>query len=154
MAPMITLLCVALAGPAYESDSQFASEAADGAYDLTRTIDLVRVAPEAATRALIRAGSRVPSTQTVRPNATGRRGQAGAASRRVADRQKSPTVVRGGPSGRQATGREVERRSSPAHGGGVANDAAGLINLIQTTVAPDTWEINGGRGSIVYFPNR
>jgi hypothetical protein len=63
-------------------------------------------------------------------------------------------ALRSGLSRRQTAGRQIERSSSATHGGGVTNGAADLINLIQTTVAPDTWEINGGRGAIVYFPNR
>ena len=26
-----------------------------------------------------------------------------------------------------------------------------LIDLIQTTIAPETWEVNGGRGTIRYY---
>jgi len=37
-------------------------------------------------------------------------------------------------------------------GGGEANRAAKLIELIQKTIAPDTWDVNGGKGTISYFP--
>lgn len=37
-------------------------------------------------------------------------------------------------------------------GGGDAARAAELIALIQMTIAPDSWQVNGGRGSIGYFP--
>lgn len=50
--------------------------------------------------------------------------------------------------------RREKQRDRTTYSGGSAADATELINLIQTTVAPDTWEINGGRGSIYYFPNR
>lgn len=39
-----------------------------------------------------------------------------------------------------------------AHGGNAA-EARSLIDLIQATVSPETWDVNGGRGSIVYFAN-
>ncbi len=48
----------------------------------------------------------------------------------------------------------AEKQAEGSLAGGVANDAEMLINLIQTTVSPESWEINGGRGSIVYFANR
>jgi len=37
------------------------------------------------------------------------------------------------------------------HAGGLRAEAAALIELIQATVRPDTWDVNGGSGSIVYF---
>lgn len=37
--------------------------------------------------------------------------------------------------------------------GGNAAEAQALIDLIQATISPETWDINGGRGSIVYFAN-
>jgi hypothetical protein len=37
--------------------------------------------------------------------------------------------------------------------GGDAAEAQALIDLIQATISPETWDINGGRGSIVYFAN-
>jgi hypothetical protein len=42
-------------------------------------------------------------------------------------------------------------------GGGGVNSAAAqaesLIELIQTTIRPETWEVNGGRGTIMYWPH-
>ena len=40
-----------------------------------------------------------------------------------------------------------------AGGAAVADHAAELIELITTTLAPETWEQNGGEGSIYYFNN-
>ncbi len=37
--------------------------------------------------------------------------------------------------------------------GGNAAEARALIDLIQATISPETWDINGGRRSIVYFAN-
>lgn len=42
--------------------------------------------------------------------------------------------------------------AAPATGGRQA-EAQKLIDLIQATVRPETWDVNGGRGSIVYFAN-
>ncbi len=41
--------------------------------------------------------------------------------------------------------------ANPLAGGGAFNTGDELIDLIQTTVAPDTWDINGGPGAIRYF---
>jgi hypothetical protein len=42
------------------------------------------------------------------------------------------------------------------HGGGgamgKARQAEALIELIQKTIRPETWEINGGQGTIMYWP--
>lgn len=37
--------------------------------------------------------------------------------------------------------------------GGTAARAQELIRLIENTIAPDTWEANGGRGRIMFWPN-
>lgn len=44
------------------------------------------------------------------------------------------------------------RNSSGALGGGMVTYADDLIDLIERTIAPDTWDTNGGPGSIVYYP--
>jgi hypothetical protein len=54
----------------------------------------------------------------------------------------------------QGTLRRREQRAAASHSGGLVANAQELINLIQTTIAPETWEINGGQGTIFYFPNR
>lgn len=40
---------------------------------------------------------------------------------------------------------------APTSGGGEAARAAELVELIQTTIAPESWDVNGGKGSIYYF---
>jgi len=42
-----------------------------------------------------------------------------------------------------------------AQGGGAvdARRASELIDLITTTIAPETWDIHGGKGSIAYYSN-
>ena len=46
-----------------------------------------------------------------------------------------------------------EPKPSAAGGGGVAANAARLIALIQNTIAPHTWNVNGGNGSISFLGN-
>lgn len=36
-------------------------------------------------------------------------------------------------------------------GGSVADNAAQLIELIQKTIAPETWDVNGGNGAIFFY---
>ena len=41
-----------------------------------------------------------------------------------------------------------------ARGGGAVRDwGETLVELIQATISPDHWDVNGGPGSIVYYPN-
>jgi len=44
-------------------------------------------------------------------------------------------------------------RTGAGHPGGgtVADNGQALIQLIQKTISPSTWDVNGGNGSIVYF---
>src|SRR5690242_13669327 len=44
--------------------------------------------------------------------------------------------------------RHREQRAGASHAGGVVANAQQLIDLIQTTIAPDTWAINGSNGTI------
>lgn len=65
--------------------------------------------------------------------------------------------------GRALAGEAAHRESAAARSGdvGPADPAAGgrqaeaqkLIDLIQATVRPETWEASGGQGRIVYFAN-
>lgn len=50
-------------------------------------------------------------------------------------------------------GAELSLRGG-AFGGGAVTDDYGeeLVDLIERTIAPDTWDTNGGPGSIVYWP--
>ena len=45
--------------------------------------------------------------------------------------------------------------TKPARGGGAIDErgADQLIELITTTIDPETWEVHGGKGSIFYFSN-
>ncbi len=48
--------------------------------------------------------------------------------------------------------RRTGRQSTRLSAGPATPGAQALIDLIQTTVAPSSWEINGGLGTICYFP--
>jgi hypothetical protein len=44
--------------------------------------------------------------------------------------------------------------TTPSRGGGVVRDyGETLVELIQHVISPDHWDVNGGPGSIVYYPN-
>jgi hypothetical protein len=62
---------------------------------------------------------------------------------------------RGIAAGRQqnVAGRGPPVGQGPAGAAG-ANSAQDLIDLIRTTIAPDTWDIRGGPGTIMYFAPR
>lgn len=60
--------------------------------------------------------------------------------------------VAGQLAGARSRFKQVAAREPLAEGGNAA-EARSLIDLIQATVSPETWDVNGGRGSIVYFAN-
>jgi len=59
---------------------------------------------------------------------------------REAGREKHPS-----------SGRHTGRNEGKLSGGGANARAVELIELIQNTIAPDTWTVNGGNGSIRYY---
>lgn len=44
------------------------------------------------------------------------------------------------------------RREAAARGGAAQDDGQALVELIQATIAPQTWDVNGGQGTIRYWP--
>jgi general secretion pathway protein D len=42
-------------------------------------------------------------------------------------------------------------RASSSKSGGIATEARQLIDLIQTTIAPETWAVNGGEGTLFFY---
>ncbi|HEY2253202.1 MAG TPA: hypothetical protein VGH74_19145 [Planctomycetaceae bacterium] len=112
-------------------------------------------AREAVTRVL-RASNRTngrPSPETTRSLVSTYRQLARSESVPTADRNRLQGRLRSRLSQQELALRR-ERQSDASLSGGVANDADMLLELIQSTIAPETWEINGGLGSIYYFPNR
>lgn len=51
----------------------------------------------------------------------------------------------------ERTSEPVDEKAQMLAGGGANAQAIQLIDLIQTTIAPESWQRNGGRGSISYF---
>ena len=56
---------------------------------------------------------------------------------------------------RSSTSLQQKRAETSAIGGGsaTAQGAQTLIDLIQNTISPNSWEINGGQGTISFYPN-
>ena len=52
------------------------------------------------------------------------------------------------------TSESLLEAAQTARGGGAVRDyGETLVELIQATVSPEHWDVNGGPGSIVYYPN-
>jgi hypothetical protein len=82
-----------------------------------------------------------PALQSLQRRVSGRLARAGRAlagepARSEAASARSAAAAEAGPT---AGGRQAEAQK--------------LIDLIQATVRPEAWDVNGGRGSIVYFAN-
>ena len=79
------------------------------------------------------------------------------AAKRPGNRPAAKAVQRG-PRGAQPGQANVRRAAgNPASGAAAgrasdADEAQDLVDLIQNTIAPDSWEQRGGRGTIRYFP--
>ena len=65
-------------------------------------------------------------------------------NKKIADRKKRRTP-------RSRDGKPVDERAEMLAGGGANAQAIQLIDLIQNTIAPETWQKAGGKGSIYYF---
>ena len=52
---------------------------------------------------------------------------------------------------RDAKARGTGARADGAFGGGANGPAQQLISLITTTIEPDSWAVNGGKGTIGYY---
>lgn len=46
------------------------------------------------------------------------------------------------------------RAGRTGHSGGAPGPVENLIRLIVTTIAPESWQVNGGTGTITYYPIR
>ena len=157
MTPTIALLCVALAGQVYQEESYGPPQFPVGVNELESVIGSLHSSPVAASRTVrapARSTTRVAVSAIARPKVAARPSQAGLDQRPLARRTGSSAKGSVPPTGQTTPNRRREQPSQPELSGSVANNADELLNLIQTSVAPDTWEINGGRGSIFYFSGR
>ena len=99
---------------------------------MTRSILIVALAlvaaPATADEPILKRGAKSPSPQTI-------------AMAQMILEQRVPAGIRAGAP--QVVGQNPQDPT--------AANAAALIDLIQSTVAPNSWDIRGGQGSIVYF---
>lgn len=65
-------------------------------------------------------------------------------NKKIADRKKRRSP-------RSKTKKPVDEKAEMLAGGGANAQAIKLIDLIQNTIAPESWQAAGGRGSIYYF---
>jgi len=154
MTPTLTLLMALLAGPASEQEAVAGAPAAQDAAESPFTS--LREARAEVTRVLresSRASGRDATEAT--PSVAALYRQLGTSEKLpIAERRRLQAQLRTRLSELESLLRRRELRAAASHSGGVAANAQNLIDLIQTTIAPDTWAINGGNGTIFYFPNR
>lgn len=154
MTRILALMLVASVWPGFENGLSAAEKSAKAGESITQFGSLSE-AREAVTRVLqaaARTGSR-PSQETITALAATYQQLARSEKIAAADRNRLLARLRSRLSEQELAIRREKQAGTPL-AGGVANDAEMLLELIQATVAPETWEINGGRGSIYYFPNR
>lgn len=48
---------------------------------------------------------------------------------------------------------DIRRDLAAARGGAAQDDGQALVELIEATIAPQSWDVNGGQGTIRYWPN-
>lgn len=77
--------------------------------------------------------------------------QAQTASQSLADQLSLASSTLGGPGQVFAAGAASQSQAG-AFGGGMRDYSQDLIDLIERTIAPASWETNGGNGAIVYYP--
>ena len=65
-------------------------------------------------------------------------------NKKLADRKKRRSQ-------REPAQKPVDEKAQMLAGGGAGAQAIQLIDLIQNTIEPDSWQVNGGKGSIYYF---
>jgi hypothetical protein len=57
------------------------------------------------------------------------------------------------PSATESTGvQSTSVQRSTGFGGGAQDDGQALVELIEATIAPQSWDVNGGAGTIKYWP--
>lgn len=156
MTPTLSLLLAALVLPGFENEPTSAAGAPVAVREADAQFGSIREAREAVARVL-RSSNRA-SGRDVRETAPSvvstyrqlaRSEKLPAAERRLLQARLRPRL-----SEQEQALRRREQRAGTSLAGGVSADAQDLIDLIQSTVAPETWAINGGQGTIFYFSNR
>jgi Tfp pilus assembly protein FimV len=156
MTTTFSLMLAALVLPGFDSKPRPAVTTPAAVRDTDAQFDSLREAREAVTRVL-RASNRASGSnlREAAPSVVSTYRQLARSEKiPVAERRLLLGRLRTRLSEQEAALRQKERQAGPSHAGGVANDAEMLLDLIQSTVSPETWAINGGLGTIYYFPNR
>jgi hypothetical protein len=156
MTPTISLMLAALVLPGFENDSHPIAATPAAIRETDAQFASLREAREAVTRVL-RASSRRGGRDLRETDRS-----VVATYRRLARSEKIPVAERRLLLGRlrvrlseqEQALRRREQQAGTSLSGGVVSDAQVLIDLIRSTVAPESWDINGGLGTIYYFPNR
>jgi len=154
MTRTFALMLAALVWPGLEN-ALSAAEATAKVGESNAPFGSLSEAREAVTRVLRASNqsSRFPSRETTTLLATTYQQLARTEKIPTADRNRLLARLRSRLTEQELALRREKQAGTPLSGG-VANDAEMLLELIQTTVSPESWEINGGLGSIYYFPNR
>lgn len=154
MTRTFALMLAALVWPGFENALSAAGRTAEvGQSNIPfGSLSEAREAVTRVLRASNRASSR-PSQETIKSLTTTYQQLARSEKIPAADRNRLLSRLRSRLTEHDLALRREQQAGTPLSGG-VANDAEMLLELIQSTVAPETWEINDGLGSIYYFPNR
>ncbi|MGE5191338.1 MAG: hypothetical protein ACM3U2_02480 [Deltaproteobacteria bacterium] len=153
MIPTVSMLMAVLVGPEFENEPQTTPN--DQAVE--RAAEPVFATPHEARQAVTRAlreSSRTSGRDPVETTPT-----VVAVYRQLGHSEKLPVTER------RRLQAQVRTRLSELHNvlhrrvvraaafnsGGTAGSAQQLIDLIQTTIAPDTWSVNGGNGTLNFY---
>jgi general secretion pathway protein D len=153
MIPTVSLLMAVLVGPGCENapqtvaDDRAVERAAEPAFATSRE------AREAVARAL-RESSRASGRDAIDatpPVVATYRQVAHSEKVSVAERRRLQAQLRTRLSELHDVLHRRVIRASSSKSGGIATDAQQLIDLIQTTIAPETWAVNGGEGTLFFY---
>ena len=152
MTPTLTMLMVLLSGPGVEQGAEGFAGVSAAQHPFTKLRE-ARAEVSRVLRESNRAQGHDPAD--IAPSVVAVYRQLGTSEYLpVAERRRLQSQLRTRLSELEEVMRRRESRAVASHSGGVVGNSQDLINLIQTTIEPDSWEINGGKGTIFYFPNR
>jgi hypothetical protein len=154
MVPTFSMLAAVLIGPGFENTAQSAATERAGLIAVVSAFGTAREAREGVAQALResnRASGRDPLDTTLSVVVTYRRLSASeelpAAERRRLQAQLGTRLTEL----HDVLYRRVKRAAASHSRGGIASDAQQLIDLIQATIEPDSWAINGGKGTLYFY---
>jgi len=152
MVPMSWVLAAVLVGPGIEAPAQpsaVPNEAVAPFADVREARDAVAGALRESNRAAGRNPEEtVPAVISVYRRLAGSTGIAASERRRLQGRLRTRLLELHDVLHRRAV---RESRTASSHSGGGAGPAQELIDLIQTTIAPESWAVNGGKGTMMFY---